>query len=178
MGIKAQGKPCERKPDDKRRNVATIDMDTGEILQGTPVFFPKKERIGKDWAMIMLARLGEIAKDREMGTESWRVFALLLSRIDFENWIDISQAEMGRELGMAQQSVSRAMLNLERKGLVEKAKISIGKRNVYRLAPEVAWRGSTKNYKAMQDAKHAQTRQAVREIGDKRALRVIEGGAK
>ncbi|MDB5244056.1 MAG: hypothetical protein JWP57_4682 [Spirosoma sp.] len=142
-----QIKPRGRKATSSgRRNVMLIDMDTGEPLDGVPLLVPRKQGIG-DWAMIMLVRLGELAADREITGETWRVLAYVMAQAEWENWVRLSQADVGKVLGLKRQSVQRAMRTLVAKRVIEKSGTTIGGNNVYRICKDVSWRGKMTSYR-------------------------------
>jgi CRP-like cAMP-binding protein len=72
--------------------------------------------------------------------ETYSVLLYLMSKVSFDNWINVTQAEIGNNLGLAQQNVSRAM-----KVLVEKKIIMEGPRkgrcHTYRLNYAVGYKG-------------------------------------
>ena len=82
---------------------------------------------------------------QEMTGEQWRVFAYLVSRLDFDNFLKVPQKDIAEELHMQKSHVSRAI-----KGLVELDIIAVGPMaghsKTYRLNPRIAHRGA-KNYK-------------------------------
>lgn len=88
--------------------------------------------------------LEELAEDKDLTGEALRIFLLLSARLDFENWIQISQKEIAEKLGLKKQNVSRSMKMLESKGIVLRA-TSTGKTNAYRLNPHYGWKGKVKN---------------------------------
>lgn len=89
--------------------------------------------------------LAWMAKQEGMTGEQWRVFAYLVSRLDFDNYLKVSQKDIAEELRMQKSHVSRAM-----KGLVDLNVIAVGpmagRSKTYRLNPRIAHRGA-KNFK-------------------------------
>lgn len=59
-----------------------------------------------------------LATDKDLKGEAYKILLLLLSRLDFENWIQISQQEIADTLDMKKQNVSRAISLLESKGIL------------------------------------------------------------
>lgn len=105
---------------------------------------PRKNRLGVHWVATFQDGLAWMAK-QEMTGEQWRVFAYLVSRLDFDNFLKVTQKEIAKELNMHVKAVTRAI-----KGLRELDIISVGPMaghsKTYRLNPRIAHRG-TKNYK-------------------------------
>ena len=127
------------------KNVIAFDARTGEQMEGLPVWVGKKNNpYGKGWIVSSQEALEELAEDRDLTGETLRIFLLLSARLDFENWIQISQKEIADRLSMKKQNVSRSIKMLESKGIILKAKAN-GKNNAYRLNPHYGWKGKVKN---------------------------------
>lgn len=116
--------------------------------------------------MIFQNALAELAKDRELTLEPKNVLLLLLSKLDFENFIHVSQQAIAGELGMNSSHVSRAM-----KVLTEKQIILVGPKHgrlkCYRLNANYGWKGKVRNLQDHRDDLKEQRRAQ---------LKVIEGG--
>ena len=86
--------------------------------------------------MLKLAQLN-------LPNEQYRVFLALISKVDFDNYLRISQTEMAKELGMSRPNVARAI-----KGLCNLSIIVEGPRaglnKTYRLNPYIAHKGKDK----------------------------------
>ena len=112
---------------------------TGYILKTRP------NRLGGHWVATFQEGLAWMAKQENMTGEQWRVFAYLVSRLDFDNFLKVPQKDIAEDLKMQKSHVSRAI-----KGLVELDIITVGPMaghsKTYRLNPRIAHRGS-KNYK-------------------------------
>ena len=89
--------------------------------------------------------LEEIAKDKELVGEALRVFLYVCSRLDFENYIQIPQMEIVKDLDMDKSNVSKAMSLLETKGILLRGP-RVGKVYVWRLNPHYGWKGKVKNF--------------------------------
>ena len=72
--------------------------------------------------------------------ETYSVMLHLMSKLSFDNWINVTQADIGKKLGLSQPNVARAM-----KVLVEKNIILEGPRkgrcHTYRLNYAVGYKG-------------------------------------
>jgi DNA-binding transcriptional MocR family regulator len=134
----------------QQTRVQQIDAATGEILEGAAlaVIFPKRRNgfIVGGWLAMAQSPLVELAKTVR-SAEAWRVLALLLGRIDFENWINVSQADVARELGLKRQNVARALAQLLELGAVLEGP-KVGLHRTYRLNPSYGWKGSAVNHHA------------------------------
>lgn len=81
---------------------------------------------------------------KELNNKELKVFNYMLSIMDFENWINVSQKEIGREIGIHHTDVSKAIKGLKEKGYIEI--IKKGRENYYRIRPEVAWKGTEREH--------------------------------
>ena len=80
-----------------------------------------------------------LATDKDLTGENYRVLLLLLSRLDFENWIQVTQSEITEKLQMKKQNVSRAISLLEKKGIILRG-AKIGRSYAFRLNPYFGWK--------------------------------------
>jgi septum formation inhibitor MinC len=101
----------------------------------------------------------ELAKDPELTLEPKNVLLYLFSKLDFENFIQQSQADVAKALGMHKEQVSRAMKLLTSKQIVLEGP-KVGRSKCYRLNPNYGWKGKVKT---LQEARREQ-------------LQVIQGG--
>lgn len=130
------------------RKQGSIDLETGEIFEdGVPVWVNAKVRWHEDWFMGIQASFEQIASDKEMTYEMFRVWVYLLSKLGFENWITVPQREISDHLDMKKQNVSRAIKKLAQKGLILKGP-KIGRTTAYKINSHYAWKGKIKNLSA------------------------------
>ncbi len=120
----------------------TVNLATGEILDGVPVWVgPKiKSPYGARFYMSNQDALEAIAKDPEMTGQAFRVFLYLCSRLDFENYIQVPQVEIATELSIGTAKVSRAIALLESKQILMRGP-KVGRASVFRLNPHFGWKG-------------------------------------
>jgi DNA-binding transcriptional ArsR family regulator len=141
---------------DNQRVIENIDATTGEVLEGTMVFVPakKKSAFGRDWFAMAQGAMDFLAHNRsQLGEEGFAVFCKVVAKLDFENFIQISQAALAREIGMKPANFSRAMKRLVDLGIIMKGP-KVGTSQTYRLNPSVGWKGSGKtHFTALQEAK-------------------------
>lgn len=144
-----------------------VDLSTGELMEGgqLALVFPKRRngfQVG-GWIAMSQGPMIELAKS-DIGTEGFRVMLIILANIDFENWIQINQSDLAKQLGMKRQNFSRAVAKLVEIGaLLEGPKV--GRSKVYRLSPSYGWKGSAKGH-----------HEALRERMRARGLSLVENG--
>lgn len=156
----------------RRKKIEHIDAKTGEVLGGFPAYLPPRGKNGFTEGWSAMARgVGTLfAQNRTfLGQEGLALIFLLIDKLDFENHLTISQAAIGRELGMSRQNVQRSIRRLIELGaLIEGSKK--GQSRTYRLNPNFAWRGSGENHlKAL--AEYREQRMKAANISG-----VLEGG--
>ena len=120
-----------------KKFITLIDEETGETVGYFPLH-PKN--LGKGWLAVYQEIISEIA-DLNLPNEQYRVFLKLIGRVDFDNYLTISQTKIAQELGMKQPSVARAMKALrERNIILEGPRAGLNK--TYRFNPYIAHKGS------------------------------------
>ena len=112
---------------------------TGYILHTRP------NRLGGRWVATFQDGLAWMAKQEDMTGEQWRVFAYLVSRLDFDNFLKVPQKDIAEELKMNPKAVSRAMRGLREMDIITVGPMA-GRSKTYRLNPRIAHRGA-KHYK-------------------------------
>ncbi len=127
------------------------DLETGEVFMGLAVPQKKKypREIQQDGFYTMFSfgsyRLSEV--EGLTGTD-YRVLHNLLSHLDFENWINVTQTVVSEELQIKKPHISKSIKKLVDKGIIEKHKDRNDKRKIrYRLNPEYGWRGDADQWK-------------------------------
>lgn len=86
----------------------------------------------------------ELAKDEQLRGQPLVVLLALFAKLDFENFIAVSQADLARELNLGRNRVSEAMARLKLRGVIL-AGPKVGTAQTYRLNPGYAWKGNVKN---------------------------------
>ncbi len=128
------------------RKISSVDNETGVILPYALVAVKQKIPYGfyGGWVIMAQEALSKMANEIK-NLEDYRVLMMLLGRLDFENFIQLSQTELAEALGMKKPNVSRSIKRLLSLGvLLEGPKI--GRSKTYRLNPNYGWRGSPKSH--------------------------------
>lgn len=129
-------------PMPKERECTALLGENGEVTGY--INRRRVNRLGGHWVATFQDGLSWMAKQEGMTGEQWRVFAYLVSKLDFDNYLKVQQKDIAEELRMQKSHVSRAM-----KGLAELDIISVGpmagRSKTYRLNPRIAHRGA-RNY--------------------------------
>jgi DNA-binding transcriptional ArsR family regulator len=140
----------------KRLEITYYDKDTGEILASVDPeelvkkleWKAKKKRraIVNEFCGGKVMIFQDILKKavKELTEGELRVLNYMLGVMDFENWINIPQKEMAKEVGIHPKTISRIMKRLVEKGYIEIYKK--GRENFYRIRPEVAWKGTEREH--------------------------------
>jgi predicted transcriptional regulator len=127
------------------REISQYDNQTGELLEGVLVYCGVKHNpYGGGWVMNSQDALDFLSEDQELTKDSLRVLLKLCAKLDFENWIQISQIEVCNQLKLNKSNVSKAFKLLVSKGILLKGP-KTGRSFAYRLNPNYGWKGKVKN---------------------------------
>ncbi len=128
-----------------RKNISQYDNTTGELLDGVIVYCPSKQNpYGKGWVMNSQNALDIISEDKDLTKDALRVLYKMFAKMDFENWIYITQTEISEQLGIKKSNVSTAIKLLISKQILLKGS-KVGRSFGYRLNPDYVWKGKVKN---------------------------------
>ncbi|HGE0767514.1 TPA: hypothetical protein ACGKZD_004989 [Salmonella enterica subsp. enterica serovar Typhimurium] len=132
--------------------------DHGEIVGGfVAVIRPKQKSAFQRHFTMNQDALRILAK--ELTGEQFKVLMLMLADLDYENFIQIAQADIAQTLGMQKTHVSRAVRALLDVGVIFEGP-KVGRSKTYRLNEQFGWKGTVTRHK-----------QAL-----KNGLSVIQGG--
>jgi DNA-binding MarR family transcriptional regulator len=71
-----------------------------------------------DKLVIFQSKIQELARDEDLSGRTWRVLASLLGKLDWENWLEINQTNLAKELDIDRCSISTEIRKLVSKGIV------------------------------------------------------------
>lgn len=129
------------------KRLQQIDSETGEIIDGFVAYVVPKRKNGFGQGWLAMAQNGaEILAQSNLSGNDFKVLMKLLSVLDYENLIQVSQAEIARELNMHRQHVQRSIKRLLDLGIVLEG-VKIGISRSYRLNPNFGWKGSAKGHR-------------------------------
>jgi DNA-binding transcriptional ArsR family regulator len=143
-----------------------IDGETGEIVYGLVEI--KKKYITGGFFMAMQEGFTHIAKLGLTG-EQLSVLMIIFGKLDFENWLKMSQQEIADQLGMKKPNVSRSMAVLVEKGIIHKGP-KVGTSCTYRLDPSFGLKGRAKNERTI--------RKDIATLAREKGLRLIRNDNK
>ena len=139
----------------KPKFITQYDPETGEFEWFARIN-PKRKIVGGAWMATFQDSMLWMAKQGLTG-EQWNVFMAMGSKMDYNNYIRISQVDLAKELGIPQPHISRAI-----KKLLELDFIAQGPRaglsKTYILNPNIGMKGKQKkqkiiDYQAMKRAR-------------------------
>lgn len=129
------------------KRLQQIDSETGEIIDGFVAYVVPKRKNGFGQGWLAMAQNGaEILAQSNLSGNDFKVLMKLLSVLDYENLIQVSQAEIARELNMHRQHVQRSIKRLLDLCIVLEG-VKIGISRSYRLNPNFGWKGSAKGHR-------------------------------
>ena len=122
-----------------KRQLGQVDLETGELLKGVTVWVKiKRSPYVNGFLMANQEALLTLAQDKEITGECYRVLFVLLTELDYENYIYIPQKEIGKKLGIRPQNVHRAVKVLLQKGIL------LSNERGYRLNHNYGWKGNVR----------------------------------
>lgn len=125
----------------KKDNKYFVITDEDGNIKG---YFPIKEKtLGKDW-FAMFQNPALWLGQQKMTGEQYSVLFALFNKLDFDNYLRVSRAEIAELLQMQPVNVSRAMKVLKDKNIIVEGP-PIGKFKTYRLNPYIAHKGKNRN---------------------------------
>ena len=89
--------------------------------------------------------------DRELSGTDLRVFLVIIGNVGYDNILNISQSELANQSDICQQDISKSIKKFVSKGYLQIID-KIGRRNIYMLNPNVAFRSRAKNLKELKQA--------------------------
>ena len=148
-----------------------VDSDTGVILsEHVPMLVQRPVPVAFEKGGFFTMAQGplKVFEDhaQELGVDGFRVLMNLLRKLDYQNHIAVSQADMAREMGMQRPNVHRAIKRLITLGaLIEGPKW--GQNRTYTLNPTFGWKGKGSSHQ-----KAVRTAEKAKAAG----LSVVKGG--
>ena len=92
-----------------------------------------------------------LAVDKQFSGTDFRVLLAIIGNLGYENIVNISQQELEKQLNISQANISKSIKKLVSKGYLQVID-TIGRRNIYMLNPNVAFRSRAKNFKELKQA--------------------------
>lgn len=136
----------------KQIMVTQTDQETGEVVQLVamkPFHAPHPFR-KEGFVQMSQAAMLELAQKPVSG-ESMRVLMALCAVLDFENYIQLSQTDLAKLIGMQQPHVNRAMNELAERGIIIKG-MKVGRTLTYRLSPTFGFKGKASGFNKVMDS--------------------------
>lgn len=128
-----------------QRRINQVDESTGEVLGGfVAVVRPRqKSAFERHFTMNQSALL---ILANTLNGEQLRVLLALLAELDYENFIQVAQADIAEKLNINKVNVSRSVKALIDVGVIFEGP-KVGRSKTYRLNEQFGWKGSVSNHK-------------------------------
>ncbi len=115
------------------------------------VFTKPPKYLKNAYARYFMGEIIDLAIDKDFSGNDLRVFIAILANIEYENILNISQQALADELGIDRSAVGKSIKKLTSKGYLQ-IQETIGRQNVYRLNPNIAFRSRAKNFNELKRA--------------------------
>lgn len=122
------------------KRYGTVDLETGEIVDGTMVVVGRRVRWKECYLMTFQDKLEELSLDSDFTGTNLRVMMNLMSRLGWENWLHINQTDIARRMGVNRVEVSKTVNLLIRKGVIIRGP-KIGRCYSYKLNSSYGFKG-------------------------------------
>ena len=120
-------------------------INVPEGCMAKTVVTPIKMLTDKPHVRVFSDGLGRLAVDRKLTPTDKNVLLFLISIMEYENILNVTQKELAEGLGIDAAEVSRSI-----KRLIENAYLRIvdksGRQNIYQLNPHIGFKSRAKNY--------------------------------
>jgi len=122
-----------------------VDTSTGEEVGSfVAVIRPKQKSAFQRHFTMNQDALKILAKT--LTGEQFKVLMILLADLDYENYIQVAQADIAESLDMQKTNVSRSVKVLLDLGVILLGP-KVGRSHSYRLNPQFGWKGTVANHR-------------------------------
>ena len=125
--------------------------------EATIIISQTKYARGLNRMTFLLDSIGQIATDSRLSDTDRKVLLFMISKMDFENWVPLTQPYMAECLGMRQPHVSRSIKALKEANYILVGKL--GRGNAYQFNPEHGWKGEDEKWNNVVDFAELKARQ-------------------
>ena len=99
------------------------------------------------------SRSNDDACSKQFNRQRHEGYVAMLARLDYENLIQVNQAEVSEQVGMNRHNVNRSIKKLIELGVILEG-VKIGISRSYRLNPNFGWKGSAKGHREVSLHEH------------------------
>ena len=92
-----------------------------------------------------------LSKDKNLSGNDLRVLLAIIGNLSYDNIVNISQSELGKQSDINQQAISKSIKKLTSKSYL-KVIDTIGRRNIYMVNPNLVFRSRAKNLKELKQS--------------------------
>ena len=115
-------------------------------------FFTTPSKYLKDsYARVFLNKINALGKDRNLSSTDLRVLMSIIGHLGYDNIVNISQKDLGKELNIKQPNIAKSIKKLIDEGYLQVVD-TIGRQNIYMLNPNIAFRARAKNLRELKKA--------------------------
>ena len=119
--------------------ITTVDAETGEVISHVKMR-DKHKKLGVGW-MATYKHGAEILATLPLTGEQHKVLWALIAKLDFDNYIRVSQADLAKCTGIERTHIARAIKALITNDVIVEGPRA-GLHKTYRLNPNIGHKGS------------------------------------
>ena len=122
-------------------------LKTGQVYQGLAILQGRRYPRETEFNTMFKDGWKFLASIDGLTGQDYRVFSALMQRMDFGNWIRVSQETMAEELGLKRPAVTRSINRLLKYNVIQRKREEVDKRRwMYRLNPQIGWKGKANQW--------------------------------
>lgn len=161
----------------KQKGRDLIDTDSGEVMDGAfaAVIMRRQKNGFEKGRFVAMSQdaTEQILNDKSLKYTELRVLLFINSVLDYQNAVQLNQAEAARKLGIDRSQFNRALSVLERQGYILRGP-KVNKNASFILNPEIAWKGDGRTHQLALKEHRKTLEQRKKQAG---ITGIVEGGA-
>lgn len=110
------------------------------------VYAKEKKHLKDNYARCFLNEITNVASNKDLNGTDLRVLLGIIGHLEYENLLNISQKKLGEILKIPRQEITKSINKLISKNYLQIVD-KIGRQNIYKLNPRIAFKSRAKNHK-------------------------------
>ena len=124
-----------------------VDPKTGQVYDAFAIHRQKRYARGTEFNIMFRDGWKVLADIDDLAGRDYRVFHKLMERLEFDNWVTISQETIAEELKLKRPHVTASIGKLVKHDIIERQVDPADKRRMrYRLNADLGWKGDAKQW--------------------------------
>ena len=144
-----------------------MDQATGEVVENAQAFLitPRHKYNYAEGYYVMSNEAALALATKVKSKEAFKVLMVLNAYLDFNNWINVNQSQLAKQIGLTRNNFSRGLRELRDLGIILDGP-KVGRSATLRLNSEIGWKGSAKSHKKV----------PLEQRMEERGMKIFQGG--